>query len=105
MSVRPHWKGSSWKPRLTSQEFAFCFDLGFNKPDFLRWVPPGNPSGHTGGDAAVDGIFPACSAWLGQKTDSAMTGGKGIPNTEVPLKASLEAENDFQQPGMASLPI
>lgn len=42
---------------------------------------------------------------VGQKTDSAMTGGKGIPSTEVPLKASLEAENYFQQPGMASLPI
>lgn len=46
----------------------------------------------------------ALPGWAKRQIDSAMTGDKGIPNTE-PLKASLEAENFFRQLGMASLPI
>lgn len=47
----------------------------------------------------------ALPGWAERQTDSAMTGDKGIPNTGLPLKASLEAENYFHQRGMASSPI
>lgn len=47
----------------------------------------------------------ALPGWVKLQIDGARTGGKGIPNTELPRKASPGAENYFQQPGLASLPI
>lgn len=47
----------------------------------------------------------ALPGWAKLQIDDAMTGGKGIPNTELPRKTSLGAENYFQQPGLTSLPI